>query len=64
MMEIECPKCFKESVDLDDILPSHACDEVDYQCEDCGHTCRVGWFAEAEIRSENLLPVPATRLAQ
>ena len=50
MFNIECPYCLKDQeVDGAD-LSSHACDNTDYECNDCGEVFEVGWYANIELR--------------
>lgn len=49
-MNIECPKCgYDNEVDAED-LPTRACDDADFNCNDCEHTFQIGWIAEVELR--------------
>ena len=53
-MEVECPKCNRfQDVDHDD-LPRDACDDKDFECNDCEHVFTIGWIAEVEVRQANL----------
>lgn len=50
MMEIECPECGHNNEDLDEYLPSRACDSNEFECGNCEHTFLIGWHAEVELR--------------
>lgn len=50
MNDIECPYCKHEQTVEGEDLPDCACDDVDYDCDICGKTFQVGWFATAEVR--------------
>ena len=53
-MEIDCPNCGYTHEDIGDSLPDRACDDAEYQCENCWHTFTIGWTAEAEVRNDRL----------
>ena len=49
-MDIGCPECGKNmEIDGED-LPSHACDDTEYNCQHCDHEFNIGWYAVVEIR--------------
>lgn len=51
-MDITCPNCkTKQELDGDD-LPSHACDDGDYECIECEYVMSIGWYAVAELREK------------
>lgn len=49
-MEINCPKCDHLNKDIGESLPDRACDDAEFECEECGHEFLIGWTAEAELR--------------
>jgi len=52
IMDIDCPYCNKNT-ELDcDVLPSHACDDVLWECPECEREMKIGWYAEAEVRQK------------
>ena len=50
MSDVECPKCHWLNLDVEDFLPSRACDDADFTCFECDHTFKIGWYAEVEVR--------------
>lgn len=51
MRDFMCPNCGETcDVEMEDI-PERACDDTEYECENCGQEMRIGWYAEIEVRS-------------
>ncbi len=49
-MEIDCPKCGHTNVVEGEDLPANACDNISFECSDCGHDFNIGWYPEVEVR--------------
>ena len=47
---VECEKCKVEISVEGDQLPDTASEECEIECEKCGSTLFVGWYAEIEVR--------------